>query len=71
MYRRIETTSDLIPILNQEIELGFLYFFLIFIMFTAESNAVNLTDGLMGYVPAVQSSLWHHSFYLPFVRINR
>ena len=48
MYRRIETTSILIPILNQEIELGFLYFFLIFIMFTAESNAVNLTDGLDG-----------------------
>lgn len=31
-----------------EVELGFFYFVLIFIMFTAESNAVNLTDGLDG-----------------------
>ena len=28
--------------------IGILYFFLVFIMFTAESNAVNLTDGLDG-----------------------
>ena len=30
------------------LELGFLYFILIFFMFTCESNAVNLTDGLDG-----------------------
>ena len=48
LYTRIETTAILIPLLHIEVELGFLYFFLIFIMFVAESNAVNLTDGLDG-----------------------
>lgn len=48
LYQRIASTSILIPILNMEVELGFFYFVLIFIMFTAESNAVNLTDGLDG-----------------------
>lgn len=48
LYTRIETTAILIPILHIEIDLGFLYFGLIFIMFVAESNAVNLTDGLDG-----------------------
>ncbi len=37
-----------IPIVNVNLDLGYLYFILIFIMFTAETNAVNLTDGLDG-----------------------
>ena len=48
MYRGVASTSILIPLLNVELDLGIFYFFLILIMFTAESNAVNLTDGLDG-----------------------
>lgn len=48
IYQGIAQTSVNIPVLHISIELGFLYFVLIFIMFTAESNAVNLTDGLDG-----------------------
>lgn len=48
IYQSIAETSVNIPVLHMSIELGFLYFVLIFIMFTAESNAVNLTDGLDG-----------------------
>lgn len=48
MYRSVASTSILIPLLHIEIDLGVFYFFLILIMFTAESNAVNLTDGLDG-----------------------
>lgn len=48
IYQGIAQTSVNIPVLHMSIELGFLYFVLIFIMFTAESNAVNLTDGLDG-----------------------
>ena len=48
MYKNIGDTTLWIPIFDEYIELGPLYFVLIFIMFTAESNAVNLTDGLDG-----------------------
>ena len=48
IYQSIAQTSVNIPVLHISIEFGFLYFVLIFIMFTAESNAVNLTDGLDG-----------------------
>lgn len=48
LYLRVDTTEILIPVLNMTLDLGHLYFFLIFIMFTGESNAVNLTDGLDG-----------------------
>ncbi len=48
MYIETASTNLQIPVLHINIELGFLYFFLIFIMFTAESNAVNVTDGLDG-----------------------
>lgn len=48
MYRNVASTSILIPILHTEINLGYFYFLLILVMFTAESNAVNLTDGLDG-----------------------
>lgn len=42
------STSIILPVLHTELDLGGLYFFLILIMYTAESNAVNLTDGLDG-----------------------
>lgn len=48
MYAAIAETSLFIPLLNVNIELGWFYFFFVFIMFTAESNAVNFTDGLDG-----------------------
>ena len=37
-----------IPLIHLEINLGILYPVLVYFMFTAESNAVNLTDGLDG-----------------------
>lgn len=48
IYQSIAATTLYIPVLHITWELGFLYFILIFIMFTAESNAVNFTDGLDG-----------------------
>lgn len=48
MYQNVASTAIMIPLLNIEVELGWLYFILILVMFTAESNAVNLTDGLDG-----------------------
>ena len=48
MYQSVAETTLWIPIFDVQIELGILYFFFVFIMFTAESNAVNLTDGLDG-----------------------
>lgn len=48
MYRQAASTSVLIPLVHVQIDLGVFYFLLILIMFTAESNAVNLTDGLDG-----------------------
>lgn len=48
IYQSIAATSIHIPVLNITWEMGFLYFVLVFIMFTAESNAVNFTDGLDG-----------------------
>ena len=41
-------TTITIPLLHLEINLGILYPVLVYFMFTAESNAVNLTDGLDG-----------------------
>lgn len=48
IYISIAETSIQIPVLHITLELGILYFVLVFLMFTAESNAVNLTDGLDG-----------------------
>lgn len=47
-YTQIAKTTIQTPVLHMTLELGFLYFILIFFMFTCESNAVNLTDGLDG-----------------------
>ena len=48
MYVSHHDTTLWIPLLNVSFDIGLLYFFLIFFMFTAETNAVNLTDGLDG-----------------------
>ena len=47
-YRSIAETTLILPVVHISLELGILYFVLIFFMFTCESNAVNLTDGLNG-----------------------
>lgn len=48
LYRTSSTTDIWIPIFNVTIDLSWFYFILVFFMFTAETNAVNLTDGLDG-----------------------
>ncbi len=53
LYRTAASTEIIIPVLDCRFDLGWLYFFLVFIMFTAESNAVNLTDGLDGLCAGV------------------
>lgn len=41
-------TSISIPLLHMNVDIGWFYPILVYFMFTAESNAVNLTDGLDG-----------------------
>ena len=48
LYRTSSTTDIWIPIFNVTIDLSWFYFILVFFMFSAETNAVNLTDGLDG-----------------------
>lgn len=48
VYQSIAATTLHIPVFHITLDLGLLYFVLVFLMFTAESNAVNLTDGLDG-----------------------
>lgn len=48
LYMQHGTLTLYIPVVHVQIPLGILYFFFIFIMFTAETNAVNFTDGLDG-----------------------
>ncbi|MEG0823607.1 MAG: phospho-N-acetylmuramoyl-pentapeptide-transferase [Erysipelotrichaceae bacterium] len=48
VFSTFATRTIMLPILNINIDLGILYFPLVYIMLTAESNAVNLTDGLDG-----------------------
>ncbi len=50
LYRTSSTTNIWIPIFDVTIDLSWFYFILVFFMFTAETNAVNLTDGLDGFV---------------------
>ena len=42
------TTVITIPLVKVQVDLGWLYAVLVFIMFTGESNGVNLSDGLDG-----------------------
>ncbi len=48
LYTLNMDTNLWIPVAHISIPIGILYFVLIFVMFTAESNAVNLTDGVDG-----------------------
>lgn len=48
LYCRNSTTDIWIPLLDVTIDLKWFYFILVYFMFTAETNAVNLTDGLDG-----------------------
>lgn len=48
LYQHSSSTSIWIPVFDVYLNLGWFYFFLVFLMFTAETNAVNLTDGLDG-----------------------
>ena len=44
LYRANSSTTLWIPIFDITIDLSWLYFILVYFMFTAETNAVNLTD---------------------------
>lgn len=48
IYRNYSSTAIWVPGFDVWWNLGWLYFFLVFIMFTAETNAVNLSDGVDG-----------------------
>jgi phospho-N-acetylmuramoyl-pentapeptide-transferase len=48
LYTRSHETTILIPVANIYINIGWLYFVLVFFMFTAETNAVNFSDGVDG-----------------------
>lgn len=48
MYTSYATPILYIPFLKLHLDVGIFYFVIIFVMFTAESNATNLTDGLDG-----------------------
>ena len=48
LYCRNSTTDIWIPLIDVTIDLKWFYFILVYFMFTAETNAVNLTDGLDG-----------------------
>lgn len=48
MYRSLAPSTILIPFVNVTLDLGWLYGILVFLMFTAETNAVNFADGLDG-----------------------
>lgn len=48
VYRNVSNSSIIVPFLRIQIDLGWFYVVMVFIMFTGESNAVNLSDGLDG-----------------------
>ncbi len=48
LYRANSSTTLWIPVFDVTVDLSWLYFILVYFMFTAETNAVNLTDGLDG-----------------------
>lgn len=48
MYKSVNDNQVIIPFFHTYIDLGIFYLVLVFIMFTGESNAVNLSDGLDG-----------------------
>lgn len=62
-------TAIQIPLLHTEIDLGWFYPVLVYFMFTAESNAVNLTDGLDGLATGL--SMIASSVFVIFAIMNK
>lgn len=62
-------TAISIPLLHTEIDLGWFYPVLVYFMFTAESNAVNLTDGLDGLATGL--SMIATSVFVIFAIMNK
>ena len=62
-------TSISIPLLHMNVYLGWFYPVLVYIMFTAESNAVNLTDGLDGLATGL--SMIATSVFVIFAIMNK
>ncbi|MBS5111480.1 MAG: phospho-N-acetylmuramoyl-pentapeptide-transferase [Coprobacillus cateniformis] len=58
-----------IPLLHMEVDLGWLYPVLVYFMFTAGSNAVNLTDGLDGLATGL--SITATSVFVIFAIMNK
>ena len=48
IYRNVTNSLVIVPFLHTYIDLGWFYIVVVFIMFTGESNGVNLSDGLDG-----------------------
>jgi phospho-N-acetylmuramoyl-pentapeptide-transferase len=48
LYRNVNDSLIIVPLVDRYLDLGVWYLFVVFIMFTGESNAVNLSDGLDG-----------------------
>lgn len=48
IYRNVSDSNIIVPFFHTYIDLGWFYVIVVFIMFTGESNAVNLSDGLDG-----------------------
>ncbi len=48
LYRNVTNSLIIIPFFNTSFDLGWFYIVVVIIMFTGESNAVNLADGLDG-----------------------
>ncbi len=62
-------TSISIPLLHTQVDLGWFYPVLVYFMFTAESNAVNLTDGLDGLATGL--SMIATSVFIIFAIMNK
>lgn len=62
-------TSISIPLMHMEIDLGWFYPVLVYFMFTAGSNAVNLTDGLDGLATGL--SMIATSVFVIFAIMNK
>lgn len=48
IYRHVTNSYIIIPFFNVSFDMGWFYIVVVVVMFTAESNAVNLSDGLDG-----------------------
>ena len=62
-------TAISIPLLDNEVDIGWLYPVLVYFMFTAGSNAVNLTDGLDGLATGL--SMISISVFVIFAIMNK